>query len=119
MVLMEDVHVAFELASGEVEALRGFSLKIRNGEVVAMVGPSGCGKTTILRVMAGLLEPNRGVVEIEGISPAEAKDRRLISFMFQKPALLPWMNVRENVQLPGMVAKDSEAMGRADSLIRL
>jgi NitT/TauT family transport system ATP-binding protein len=119
MVLMEDVHVAFELASGEVEALRGFSLKIRNGEVVAMVGPSGCGKTTILRVMAGLLEPNRGVVEIAGISPTEAKDRRLISFMFQKPALLPWMNVRENVQLPGMVAKDSEAMGRADSLIRL
>lgn len=119
MVLMKNVHVAFELASDVVEALQDFSLEIRSGEVVALVGPSGCGKTTILRVMAGLLEPSRGAVEIAGLPPTEAKNRRLISFMFQKPALLPWMTVKQNVQLPGRVAKDSEAMGRADSLIRL
>ena len=44
MVLMEDVHVDFELATGKVEALIGFSLKVRSGEVLALVGPSGCGK---------------------------------------------------------------------------
>lgn len=119
MVLMEDVHVAFELASGVVEALKGFSLKIRSGEVLALVGPSGCGKTTILRVMAGLLEPTGGLVRIDGLPPAEARDQRVVSFMFQKPTLLPWLTVRQNVQLPARVAKDAEAMGKVDSLIRL
>lgn len=119
MVLMEDVHVDFELATGKVEALIGFSLKVRSGEVLALVGPSGCGKTTVLRVMAGLLEPTQGVVKIDGLRPTEARDQRIVSFMFQKPTLLPWLTVRQNVQLPARVANDSEIMMKADNLIRL
>lgn len=84
---------------GSIEALHHLSLEVTSGEFVALIGPSGCGKSTILRILAGLLKPTEGHVSISGRSPGEAAAKKLISWMAQKPALLPWRTVRSNVSL--------------------
>lgn len=77
-----------------------FDLDVRLGECVALIGPSGCGKTTLLKLMAGLLAPDSGEVQILGWTPGEAQRRKAIGVMFQAPGLLPWRTAVENVRLP-------------------
>ncbi|MBA2382967.1 MAG: ABC transporter ATP-binding protein [Chloroflexi bacterium] len=79
-------------------ALDGLSLDVAGGEVVALIGPNGCGKSTFLRVAAGLLAPERGRVELDGIA-VTAPDPR-IGLVFQEPRLLPWRSVVDNVTYP-------------------
>jgi NitT/TauT family transport system ATP-binding protein len=106
---------------GEVVALDGLSLDVRPGEFVALVGPSGCGKSTFLNLLAGLLRPSYGTVEVHGRRvtgpPLE------MGMMFQKPVLLEWRSVRENVLLPLELASGRKAAraarGRADELLGL
>jgi len=83
---------------GAFEALRGVSLTMKHGELVALLGPSGSGKTTLLRVIAGLEFPDRGAVHFEGEDATErsARDRR-VGFVFQHYALFRRMSVFENV----------------------
>ena len=87
-----------------VPALRGVSFRIRPGELVAIVGPSGSGKSTLLHVMGTLERPSRGVVRIDGVDPAQLRDRELsrlrareIGFVFQQFFLAEHATVRENV----------------------
>lgn len=97
----------------------GFSLTVNSGECVALIGPSGCGKTTLLRLTAGLLEPDAGAVEVLGGTPAAARQRKAIGLLLQSPALLPWRTVIENVRLPLEVNRrpaDAER-GRAEELL--
>ncbi|HZT76597.1 MAG TPA: ABC transporter ATP-binding protein [Vicinamibacterales bacterium] len=95
-------------------ALRDVSLRIDRGAFVAIVGPSGCGKSTLLHLAAGLLEPTRGTVRIDGV-PLDGLNRRA-TYMFQQDALLPWKRVRENVALGPILAgaPRAEAHARAD-----
>ncbi|VFQ86883.1 unnamed protein product [Cuscuta campestris] len=87
---------------GEKHILRGVSFKIRLGEAVGIIGPSGTGKSTILKIMAGLLAPDKGEVLIRGrrrhglISDEEISGLR-IGLVFQSAALFDSMTVRENV----------------------
>jgi NitT/TauT family transport system ATP-binding protein len=83
---------------GGVHALAGIDLEVDEHEFVAVIGRSGCGKSTLLRLVAGLLTPSEGRVEVAG-DPV-VKPRRDVSFMFQRPALLPWRSVLSNVLLP-------------------
>ena len=78
-------------------AVRDITFDIAAGRFVSIVGPSGCGKSTVLNIIAGLLAPTAGVVEIFG-KPLEGINRRA-SYMFQQDALLPWKTVIENIQL--------------------
>lgn len=81
----------------ETVAIEDFSLDIKKGELISIVGPSGCGKTTVLRMIAGLLEPTSGSITIEGRPcSAPGPDRGMV---FQDFALLPWRSVRKNVEL--------------------
>ncbi|XP_024187357.1 protein TRIGALACTOSYLDIACYLGLYCEROL 3, chloroplastic isoform X1 [Rosa chinensis] len=99
-VLIEcrDVHKSF----GEKDILRGVSFKIRHGEAVGIIGPSGTGKSTVLKIMAGLLAPDKGEVYIRGrkrdglISDEELSGLR-IGLVFQSAALFDSLTVRENV----------------------
>jgi NitT/TauT family transport system ATP-binding protein len=71
-------------------ALRDLTLTVATGEFVAVVGPSGCGKTSLLRIVAGLLEPTGGRL---------GRQTDDIGYVFQEPTLLPWRTVRRNVEL--------------------
>ena len=83
---------------GSVEALRGVSLTVREGELFTLLGPSGCGKTTLLRIVAGLLEPDQGRIffdgdDVTGVPP----HKRNVGMVFQDLALFPHMTVYDNV----------------------
>lgn len=98
---LRTVSVRYSGASGaELTALERVSLDVAPGEFLSVVGPSGCGKTSLLRVAGGLLPPSEGTVELVGESPAEAQRTKRLGLVFQEPALLPWRDVRSNVQLP-------------------
>lgn len=72
--------------------LENFSLSVRPKEWVSVVGPSGCGKTTLLRISAGLLQPQRGTVWVEGRPP-----RGQVAYMPRGETLLPWRTVLGNI----------------------
>jgi ABC-type nitrate/sulfonate/bicarbonate transport system ATPase subunit len=74
-------------------ALDGIDLEIRPKEFVAIVGPSGCGKTTLLRLVAGMLDPTRGSISVGGGTVGAART----GFVFQQASLYPWLTVLRNV----------------------
>jgi putative ABC transport system ATP-binding protein len=90
-----------------VDALRGVSLEVREGELVAVMGPSGSGKSTLMHILAGLDKPTSGTVEIAGIEITSLDDAKLtqlrrdhIGFVFQFFNLLPMLSAEENIVLP-------------------
>jgi NitT/TauT family transport system ATP-binding protein len=86
--------------SSAMVALNGVDLSIEPGRFVSLIGPSGCGKSTLLRLVAGLESADHGTVTVHGVSPADACAAKLIGFVPQTPALLPWLSVLKNVSLP-------------------
>lgn len=76
----------------------GFSMALRHGEIVALLGPSGSGKSTVLRVIAGLLEPDGGTVWVDGRNvTTEPAHRRNVGMVFQDDQLFPHLDVAGNV----------------------
>jgi NitT/TauT family transport system ATP-binding protein len=82
----------------EIRALDHVDLEIGDRELVTLVGRSGCGKSTLLRIVAGLIAPTTGRVLVGGREVSGPS--RDVALAFQRPALLPWRNVLENVLLP-------------------
>jgi NitT/TauT family transport system ATP-binding protein len=119
MIEIDDVSRVFTGRSGTVEALRGVSLRVADGEFVAVVGRSGCGKSTLLRLIAGLLPATGGRIEVAGEPVVKA--RRDVAMMFQRPALLPWRSVLDNVLLPVQIFgwRKAEYRDRAQQLLAL
>jgi ABC-type Fe3+/spermidine/putrescine transport system ATPase subunit len=112
MPLLEARHIA--KVYGDTPALRGVSVSVDDGEVVALLGPSGCGKTTLLRIVAGLEAPDEGALLFEGRDLAGVPaHRRGFGLMFQDYALFPHKDVFENVAF-GLRARGAsrEAIGR-------
>jgi spermidine/putrescine ABC transporter ATP-binding subunit len=94
LVSITDVRRTF----GDVVALDGVSLDIHQNEFFALLGPSGCGKTTLLRILAGLEQPDSGAVALDGSDLLSVPThRRPINLMFQSYALFPHLNVEKNV----------------------
>jgi len=107
----------------KVPALRGVSLRIDRGEIVAIVGPSGCGKTTLLHCLAGLEDFDAGEVLLEGRSLAHLSDgqkadqrARRVGLVFQSYNLLPVLNALENVELPLLLGGRSAGETRRRAL---
>ncbi|SDW17773.1 NitT/TauT family transport system ATP-binding protein [Albimonas donghaensis] len=83
---------------GDVIALRGMSLDVRQGDFISLLGPSGCGKSTALRLVAGLTHPTAGKIAWEG--QGAGPDDGGLGVVFQEPTLMPWATVEHNVWLP-------------------
>ena len=105
-VALEEVEVDYR---GRGRALGPLSLRIGDGEIVALVGPSGCGKSTALRLLAGLEPATRGVVQ-------RAPGRGETSVVFQAPTLAPWMSAAANVALPLELSGTPKPEARARAL---
>jgi putative ABC transport system ATP-binding protein len=106
-----DVVKTYDTGKIEVHALRGVSLFVRRGEMLAIMGPSGCGKTTLLNCLSGLDSIDNGRIMIEGVDINSLSDNkkseyraRRMGFIFQFYNLLPVLSAVENVELPLLVA---------------
>jgi NitT/TauT family transport system ATP-binding protein len=104
IIEVEGLHKVY---NGTVTALENIDLKFNRGELTSLLGPSGCGKTTLLKIVAGLLEPTSGQVRVNGRAVTGPGPER--AFVFQDFALMPWASVLRNaafgLELRG-VAKD-------------
>jgi NitT/TauT family transport system ATP-binding protein len=98
LIEFECVTLAYGRGESAVQALDETSIKIGEGDFVALVGPSGCGKSTILKLVGGLISATTGHVFVAG-REVGAVDVR-IGMAFQNPTLLPWLTVRQNIMLP-------------------
>ncbi|HWK47866.1 MAG TPA: ABC transporter ATP-binding protein [Stellaceae bacterium] len=125
---LDGVIRTYRQADAELQVLRGASLSLRPGELVALVAPSGTGKSTLLHV-AGLLErPDGGTVRLDGRDCGQMGDadrtglrRDTIGFVYQFHHLLPEFSALENVVLPQLIAGKprAEARERAAQLLRM
>jgi len=100
-------------------AVEEFSLDIGQGELLALTGPSGCGKSTLLPIIASLEVPTAGEVGVNGRAPRVAAAQHRIGIAFQEHALLPWLNVRQNVELPFHLAHQPVDAAQVTSLLKL
>src|SRR6266852_6841418 len=92
--------MVFATGGGPVHALAKVTLDVGRGELVALIGPSGCGKSTLLRLIADVLPPTSGTIEVRGGPPLRARLAREFGFVFQHPGLLRWRDALANVSLP-------------------
>jgi ABC-type Fe3+/spermidine/putrescine transport system ATPase subunit len=107
---------------GEITALNGVDLTIKDGEYLTIVGPSGCGKTTLIKSIAGIIQPDAGEIKINGdrVTPLPIEDRG-VGYVFQEIALFPHMNVYDNVSYGLMVKGVSppERMGPVEEMLHM
>lgn len=117
IVELDRVSKEFHQGENDVRALESVSLKVKQGEFVAIVGASGCGKSTLLNIIATLVEPTDGKMHR---APQVAR-RGGIGMVFQNPVLLPWRNVLSNVLAPAEIYKIDKqaATTRARELLGL
>lgn len=122
MIIAENITKSF----GNLQVLKGVSLKIEKGKVSSIVGASGAGKTTLLQILGTLSNPDNGILSINGIDPTKLKEKELaafrnkhIGFVFQFHHLLPEFTAIENVCLPAFIANTSKkkAEKRANELL--
>src|SRR5215467_13961677 len=101
-----DLRKTYRTGKINVEALRGVSLRIREGELTAIMGPSGCGKSSLMHILGAMTKATAGKVLIEGNDIGEMGDAELtrirrekIGFVFQKFNLLPTLTARGNIDV--------------------
>ncbi len=122
-----DVRKTLPLGRERIEILKGISLRIARGELVAIIGPSGSGKSTLLSIIAGLDNPTDGRVYIDGVeittmseSKLAAVRNRKIGMVFQAFNLIPTLTAQENVEIPLYVGRHPRRPSeRAKALLSL
>ncbi|MFL5158164.1 MAG: ATP-binding cassette domain-containing protein, partial [Microvirga sp.] len=85
LIQIRNLAKTYRTRSGDVPSLRPIDLDVADGEFVAVVGPSGCGKSTLLKLVAGLIPPTEGEVQIGGVTVQEPPDD--VGIVFQNPVL--------------------------------
>jgi putative ABC transport system ATP-binding protein len=124
VVSASDVTRRYGEGEAAVDALRGVSLDVSSGELVAVMGPSGSGKSTLMHLLAALDKPTRGTITIAGQDVGSLSDadvtklrRRNIGFVFQFFNLLPMLTAEENIVLPLSIAGEKPDRGFLDGLL--
>ncbi|MGV3609140.1 MAG: ABC transporter ATP-binding protein [Planctomycetaceae bacterium] len=127
LIEARDLRKTFGVGGVRHEALRGVSLDVQAGELLAIMGPSGSGKSSLLHLLGGIEPPTSGHVLLEGVDLGAMDDhqrsilrRRRIGFVFQKINLLPTLSALENVALPLLIDGVSrrEAIERATEAMK-
>jgi lipoprotein-releasing system ATP-binding protein len=122
-----DLYKSFRIDRTDIHVLKGVSLEIKRGELVAFVGASGVGKTTLLHILGTLDRPTAGMVRFDGEDVFARSDQglaefrnRKIGFVFQFHHLLPEFTAAENVMIPALIRRDDPRAARAaaESLLR-
>ena len=122
VIEVKDVTRTYKMGEVEVNALRGVSFQVKQGEMVAIMGPSGSGKSTLMNIIGCLDQPSSGTYMLDGVEVSALKDRQLaeirnrkIGFVFQTFNLLPRTSAMDNVETPLIYsgAKDRRKRARA------
>ena len=121
---MTGVSKSYRSAAGETPVLENVDLTIEPGQKASLVGPSGSGKSTLLALIAGLLRPDRGAVEVDGAALADLDDAglsavrsRCIGIALQSDNLIPFLTATENVNLALGFGPGKAGHGRAAELL--
>jgi putative ABC transport system ATP-binding protein len=124
MIEIENITKVYQMGETEVRALNGVSLKIEDGEWVAITGPSGSGKSTLMAILGCLDTPTSGAYKLDGIDVAQMRDDQLaavrnnkIGFVFQQFNLLSRTSALENVALPLLYATGNHQRDRATAAL--
>jgi putative ABC transport system ATP-binding protein len=124
MIEIENITKVYQMGETEVRALNGVSLKIDDGEWVAITGPSGSGKSTLMAILGCLDSPTSGAYRLDGIEVARMRDdelaavrNRKIGFVFQQFNLLARTSALENVALPLLYASENHQHDRAKAAL--
>ena len=125
LIEIQDVTKVYQMGDVEVHALRGVSLTIAEGEMVAIMGPSGSGKSTLMNIIGCLDQPSDGSYLLDGLDVGDLNDNQLaairnqkIGFVFQQYMLLQRTSALRNVELPMLYGGSGEAiLGPSDGLM--
>ncbi|MFM9959434.1 MAG: ABC transporter ATP-binding protein [Phycisphaerales bacterium] len=127
-VRLADVHKSFGVGKIAVHAIRGVDMTVRGGEFVMLVGPSGCGKTTLVSIISGVLDADRGTAEVFGVDwrslnrdQQTIRRGEYIGFVFQQFNLISTITALENTAVPLLIrgVHRSEAFDRAAESLKL
>lgn len=128
VLAIENLNKTYMLGKRDVPALTNLNLTVNSGEFVAIMGPSGSGKTTLLNMIGCIDKPTSGHVVLDGIDVGKMPESQLykirrdkMGFVFQTFNLLPYLNARENVELPmeGRIKSKTERKKRASELLAM
>jgi putative ABC transport system ATP-binding protein len=129
VIRLENVYKTYDLGEIQVQALRGVSLEVRQGEFVAVMGPSGAGKSTIMNILGCLDRPTKGHYYLDGVDVSGMSKTQLagirnkkLGFVFQQFNLLARTSALENVELPTVyagVSPDERAKRALEALTRV
>jgi putative ABC transport system ATP-binding protein len=127
IVIAENLKKVYRVGKVDVPALRGVSLEVQEGELLAVMGPSGCGKSTMLHLLGGLLTPTDGRIVVDGDDMTAASDarrtdirRRKIGFVFQRFNLFPTLTAEGNLRLAERIhANGADDPERRREILRL
>src|SRR5215510_16564638 len=121
-----DLRKTYKVGKVDVEALRGVNLRIREGELTAIMGPSGCGKSTLMHILGAMTKPTSGQVLIDGKDIGRMNDagltairREKVGFVFQKFNLLPTLTARTNIEVARYIHSTSGKDGYDEYLAEI
>lgn len=119
IIVTQELTKIYGRGATRVSALKGANIRVRKGELIAVLGPSGSGKTTLLNMIGALDRPTRGRVFIDGVETSKVPERRLykirrekLGFIFQTYYLVPTLNALQNVLMPVLPMRENKRYKR-------